>query len=86
MEMGSNESIKQGILGGLGIAVISQHTLTSGDMNELTILDVENFPLSWQWYVGYPHGKRLSVVAKTFIDYMYKEGPKLLKERVKNNN
>ena len=78
MELGSNESIKQGILGGLGIAVISQHTLTSGDMNELTILDVENFPLSWQWHVGYPHGKRLSVVAKKFIDYMYKEGPSLL--------
>jgi len=84
MELGSNESIKQGISGGLGLAVISQHTLTSGDMNELTILDVENFPLSWQWYVGYPHGKRLSVVARTFIDYMYKEGPSLLTDRVKN--
>ena len=86
MELGSNESIKQGISGGLGIAVISQHTLTSGDMNELTILDVENFPLSWQWYVGYPHGKRLSVVARTFIDYMYKEGPSLLTDRIENTS
>jgi DNA-binding transcriptional LysR family regulator len=78
MELGSNESIKQGISGGLGIAVISLHTLTGGDMSELTILDVEGFPISWQWYVGHPRGKRLSIVASTFIDFMYKEGPSLL--------
>ena len=82
MELGSNESIKQGISGGLGIAVISLHTLTSGDMTELTMLDVEGFPISWQWYVGHPRGKRLSVVARTFIDYMYKEGPSLLPDNI----
>lgn len=82
MELGSNESIKQGISGGLGLAVISQHTLTSGDMTELAILDVEGFPISWQWYVGHPRGKRLSIVAKTFIDFMYKEGALLLPENL----
>ena len=82
MELGSNESIKQGISGGLGIAVISQHTLTAGDLTELTTLDVEGFPISWQWYVGHPRGKRLSVVARTFIDFMYKEGPSLLPENM----
>ena len=83
MELGSNESIKQGITGGLGIAVISQHTLTRGDLTELTILDVEGFPISWQWYVGHPRGKRLSVTAKTFIDLMYEEGSLLLPEGMK---
>ena len=78
MELGSNESIKQGISGGLGIAVLSLHTLTSGDMNELAVLDVVGFPISWQWYVGHPRGKRLSVIAKTFIDFMFDEGPSLL--------
>jgi DNA-binding transcriptional LysR family regulator len=82
MELGSNESIKQGISGGLGIAVISLHTLTSGDLTELTILDVESFPISWQWYVGHPRGKRLSVVARTFIDFMYEEGPSLLPDNM----
>ena len=82
MELGSNESIKQGITGGLGIAVLSLHTLTSGDMNELTVLDVQGFPISWQWYIGHPRGKRLSVVARTFIDFMYKEGSSLLPENV----
>jgi DNA-binding transcriptional LysR family regulator len=78
MELGSNESIKQGISGGLGIAVISLHTLTGGDLSELSILDVEGFPISWQWYVGHPRGKRLSALARTFIEFMYKEGPALL--------
>ena len=82
MELGSNESIKQGITGGLGIAVLSLHTLTSGDMNELTVLDVQGFPISWQWYIGHPRGKRLSVVARTFIEFMYKEGSSLLPENV----
>ncbi len=82
MELGNNESIKQGITGGLGIAVLSLHTLTSGDMNELTILDVKGLPISWQWYIGHPRGKRLSVVASTFIDYMYEHGQKMLPENV----
>lgn len=82
MELGSNESIKQGITGGLGIAVLSMHTLTRGDMNELTVLDVDGFPISWQWYVGHPRGKRLSIAARTFIDFMYSEGPALLPENV----
>jgi len=83
MELGSNEAIKQGISGGLGISLLSQHTLTSGDLNELAILDVEGFPVSWQWYVGHPRRKRLSVVAKTFIDFMYQHGPSLLPENIK---
>jgi DNA-binding transcriptional LysR family regulator len=82
MELGNNESIKQGITGGLGIAVLSLHTLTRGDMNELTVLDVQGFPISWQWYVGHPRGKRLSIITRTFIDFMYEEGPSLLPENV----
>jgi len=82
MELGSNESIKQGISGGLGLAVLSLHTLTRGDMSELTVLDVQGFPISWQWYIGHPRGKRLSIITRTFIDFMYEEGPSLLPENV----
>ena len=61
---------------------LSLHTLTSGDMNELTVLDVKGFPISWQCFIGHPRGKRLSILARTFIDFMYKEGPSLLPESV----
>ena len=85
MELGSNEAIKQGISGGLGISVLSQHTLTRGDLHDLSVLDVEGFPISWQWYVGHPRKKRLSVVAKTFIDFMYREGPMLLPDSIRES-
>lgn len=83
MELGNNESIKQGVLGGLGISVLSMHTLTSGDFHEISLLDVEGFPLSWRWYMGYPKGKHLSIVAQTFIEFMYKERIKLLPEEIR---
>ena len=82
MELGSNEAIKQSISAGLGISVLSLHTIVRGDLDELTVLDVEGFPISWQWYVGHRKGKRLSVVTKTFIDFMYEEGPSLLPQNI----
>ncbi len=75
MELGSNEAIKQAILGGLGIAVLSQHTLGQGiDQTGLTILDVKGFPIQWQWHVGHMRGKRLSVVARTFLEFLRRQG------------
>lgn len=78
MELGNNESIKQAVLGGLGLSVLSYHTITTGDINDLTILDAQGFPIPWQWHIGHPRGKQLSIVAKTFIDYMHREGPSLV--------
>ncbi len=72
MELGSNEAIKQAIVGGLGISVLSRHTLALDTaMDELVILDVEHFPIRRQWYAVYPSGKQPSVVAQTFLEYLY---------------
>lgn len=74
LELGSNEAIKQAIAGGLGISVLSQHTIAlEGSSGELTILDVEGFPIKRQWYVANLSGKQLSVVASTFLDYLLNE-------------
>jgi len=71
LELGSNEAIKQAIAGGLGISVLSRHTLTpEGAATKLTILDVEGFPISRHWYIIYPAGKQLSVVARTYFEYL----------------
>lgn len=71
MELGSNEAIKQAVVGGLGISVLSRHTLTP-DMptDQLAVLDVQGFPIERHWFVTYPKGKQLSVVAKVFVDYL----------------
>jgi DNA-binding transcriptional LysR family regulator len=75
LDLGSNEAIKQAIAGGLGISVLSRHTLAlEGICNQLTILDVEEFPIERYWYAVYPNGKQLSVVARTFLDYLLTEG------------
>lgn len=75
MEIGSNEAIKQAIVGGLGIAVLSRYALAlEGIKGPLTILDVEGFPIQRHWYIIYPASKQLSVVAQTFLDYVLNEG------------
>ena len=46
MDLTSNEAIKQAIVGGLGISVLSQHTLAlENNESPLIILDVEGFPI-----------------------------------------
>ncbi|MFW6358081.1 MAG: LysR substrate-binding domain-containing protein [Chroococcales cyanobacterium] len=78
LELGSNEAIKHTIAGGLGISVLSQHTLISEGVNsELTILDVEHFPIKRHWYATYLAGKQLSVIAQTFLEFLLKESKNL---------
>lgn len=70
MELGSNEAIKHSVVGGLGLAVQSLHTLTLDNLEgTVDILDVEEFPIIREWYIVYPKGKELSLVARTFLDY-----------------
>ncbi|TAJ77682.1 MAG: LysR family transcriptional regulator [Gallionellaceae bacterium] len=81
MELGSNEAIKQAVVGGLGLAVLSAHTLTLGhNSEELAILDVQNFPIRRHWYLAYPKDKQLSVVALAFLEFLHKES-KLIGEK-----
>ncbi|MDO9012318.1 MAG: LysR substrate-binding domain-containing protein [Gallionella sp.] len=81
MELGSNEAIKQAVAGGLGLAVLSVHTLAlERNIDELAILDVTGFPIRRHWYLVYPKDKQLSVVALAFLEFMHAES-KLLSEK-----
>jgi DNA-binding transcriptional LysR family regulator len=75
MELGSSEAIKQGIMAGLGVAVLSLHDLrlelAGGHM---VVLEVEGFPLQRRWYAAYLKGKKLSRVARAFLDFLLAEG------------
>lgn len=71
MELGSNEAIKQAIVGGLGVSVLSRHTLAlDAAMGQLATLDVQHFPIERMWYAVYPAGKQPSLVAQTFLEYL----------------
>ena len=81
LDLGSNEAIKQAIAGGLGISVLSAHTLTlEGSNSQLTILDVEKFPIERYWYAVYPSSKQLSIVACTFLEYLLAEGKEVVEK------
>jgi molybdate transport repressor ModE-like protein len=52
IEMDSNETIKQAVMAGLGIAMISQHTVTEElRSRRLTALDADTLPIIRQWYL-----------------------------------
>ena len=71
MELGSNEAIKQAVIGGLGIAVLSRSTLSlESSQKELAIPDVAGFPIQRAWYLVCPKGKALSIVAEYFCQFL----------------
>lgn len=71
MELGSNEAIKQAVIGGLGLAMLSRDTLAlEGQTGVLKVLDLAGFPLMRQWQVAYPRGKHLSVAAEAFQNHL----------------
>ncbi|MBE9032229.1 LysR family transcriptional regulator [filamentous cyanobacterium LEGE 11480] len=81
LDLGSNETIKQAVAGGLGIAVLSKHTLSlEGSNSQLAILDVEGFPIKRHWYVVHTTGKHLSAIAQAFYEYLMNEGKQVAEE------
>ena len=79
MELGSSEAIKHAVMAGLGIAVLSLHSVQlERDVKKLTVLDVEGFPLKRRWYAVHLKGRKLSLVARTFLDYILVESPRIM--------
>ncbi len=81
MELASNEAIKQAVAGGLGISILSRHTINlEGASGQIAILDVQEFPILNQWYMATLAGKQLSIVTQTFLDYLQNEGKQIAAE------
>ncbi|WP_031336110.1 LysR family transcriptional regulator [Rhodopseudomonas sp. B29] len=79
MEMASNETLKQSVIAGLGIAFISAHTVaTELDERRLVILDVEGLPVVRQWFVVRRQDKVLLPPAQAMLDYLKAEGAQFL--------
>jgi LysR family transcriptional regulator for metE and metH len=75
MEIGSNETIKQAVMAGLGIAFISAHTIAAEIWDgRLTILDFVGLPDIRQWFVVRPAAKRMMPAARALHDFLVAEG------------
>jgi LysR family transcriptional regulator, low CO2-responsive transcriptional regulator len=71
LELGSNEAIKQAVIGGLGLAVLSTYSLgEKSDQEEVAILKCQEFPIQSSWHIVSPKGKKLSPIAAIFKKHL----------------
>jgi DNA-binding transcriptional LysR family regulator len=83
MDMNTNGAIKQGVEEGLGLAIVSIHTLERElESGRVVVLDVENFPIRRQWYIVQRAGKRLSVVARVFAEFVRGEAHQFVRRDI----
>ena len=79
--MNSNETIKQAVMAGMGVAFISRNTigleLATG---HLCVLDVEGLPLMRRWYVVQRAGRFVSPATAAFVQFVVENAPPLLAE------
>jgi DNA-binding transcriptional LysR family regulator len=79
MEMDSNETIKQAVIAGLGIAFISLHTVAHEIAERrLVALKIPGLPLVRQWHAIRRADKILLPPAQAMLDFLGKEGARYL--------
>lgn len=79
IEMGSNETIKQAVMAGLGIALISAHTIALElELNRLAVLDVEGMPIRRQWFSVSRAERTLTPVMVAFEEFLQEKGANFL--------
>jgi len=71
MDMSNNRAIKHAVEEGMGLGIVSLHTLEIElKAQSLKVLNVEDFPIFRHWYVVEREGKRLSPIAMVFKEYL----------------
>lgn len=80
IEMDSNEMIKQSVGAGMGVALISLHTLALELRHgTLKILNVQGTPLMRTWHVAHLAEKRHSPAARALRDFIIEQGGEFLR-------
>ena len=78
-EMTSNETIKQAVMAGMGIAFISAHTIAMElELGRLKILDVEGMPIRRQWYGVTRADREANPAMRAFNEFLVAEGARYL--------
>jgi LysR family transcriptional regulator for metE and metH len=81
MEISSNETIKQAVMAGLGIALISAHTIAAEvEDRRLAVLDVVGLPIVRQWSVVKRREKWLPPAARALWHHLATQGRSFLPE------
>lgn len=86
MEIRSNETIKQAVIAGMGVAFMSEHAIVQDiQLGNLTILDVVGFPARRHWFVVHRRTKRLPPVAQVFKQFLLDEGARWLAQTMRRD-
>jgi len=77
--LGSNETIKQAVMAGLGIAFLSAHTVAAELADRrLALLDIAGLPVVRQWFIVRLARRRLLPAAQALHQFLIDEGEKFL--------
>jgi len=77
--LGSNESIKQAVIAGMGVSLISLHTLALELRSQvLALLDVNGTPVERTWQIVHLRSKRLSPTCIAFRRFLLEEAAPFL--------
>lgn len=78
-EMASNETIKQAVMAGMGIAFISAHTVEMElNFQKLVILDVVGTPIRKNWFSVWRADRVFTPAMQTFNTFLRGEGARYL--------
>jgi len=81
MEMSSNEAINQAVEAGLGLGIVSRHTLEwELALDRLAVLDVESFPIMRHWYLVHRSSKRFTALSLAFKQLVIEDTAIILKQ------
>ena len=79
MQMSSNEAIKQAVMAGMGVSLLSLHTLgLELDHGLIVVPEVEGLPVMRRWHVVNNQAKTLSPAAEAFRYFMLERGEAFL--------
>ena len=81
MTTNSNETIKQAVMAGMGVALISQHTIgLELNLGMLRTLRVEGSPLMRKWFVAHRLGMPLLPIHARLRDFLLEHGQAIIDE------
>ena len=76
---GTNETVKQAVMSGLGIALISKHCCINELQNNLLKeIDVQNLPIIKEWYITQLKNRTLTPSSKLLFDFIEENGNSFL--------
>ncbi len=81
MEFASNETIKQAVIAGLGIAFVSAHTVAAElSGGQLVVLRTQGFPVTRQWYAVRPAERQLTPAGQAMWRFIVADGANFFPE------